>query len=121
LDVKAGLERCGRDEDRFLKILAVFAQDAEQLKEALTEPLEGQASFKELAVTVHALKSGASYVGAEKIAQKAAELEKAAQANDSQYITKAIGPLRDELSQIASFIQETLGRAGWEAKKAPNV
>ncbi|MDR1607406.1 MAG: response regulator, partial [Deltaproteobacteria bacterium] len=36
LDVKAGLERCGRDEDRFLKILAVFAQDAEQLKEALT-------------------------------------------------------------------------------------
>ncbi|MDR2141071.1 MAG: response regulator [Deltaproteobacteria bacterium] len=108
-DVAEGIERCGRSQERFLKVLEVFVKDAEELEGLLIEPEEADlAGFSELAVTIHALRSGAAYVGAGLLSQAAARLETAAKERDRHYLSQSLGAFRGELKKFVRFISQAL-------------
>ncbi|MDR1578430.1 MAG: response regulator [Deltaproteobacteria bacterium] len=112
LNVLTGVERCGQSQVRFLRVLAVFIQDAEELGQALVEPPEGALqAYEDLAVKAHALKGGAAYVGAEDLSLQAAKLEKAARERDHQYLVINLEPTRQELKALANYLKNVLNEA----------
>jgi CheY-like chemotaxis protein/HPt (histidine-containing phosphotransfer) domain-containing protein len=87
MDLVAGLERLGDDEELYLEVLGAFVQCTPPLLDKLRSP--ARESLGEYAVLVHGVKGSSLNVGADKVGHLAAGLEKAARAGD--YETVAAG------------------------------
>ena len=75
----------GNSEAQYIEVLRMFAEESEEKKNRLTSFLETE-NWKEYGILVHALKSNLRSLGAEALAEQAFALEKAAKAEDGQFV-----------------------------------
>jgi len=103
----------GGTKARYFSVLSIFNKDAQMRLSALRGSLkDGMRSF---VINVHALKSAAAAIGAEKISEHAAMLENAGRAGDEAYIHANIGVFVEHLTKLIEDINYTL-----ETEKAEN-
>ncbi len=86
LDVSFALKFLG-SEDLFWTVLKVYYRSIEK-KAELIKSLEEQEDWPGFTIEVHALKSSSKQIGAISLSEKAAALEKAGNARDSEFIHK---------------------------------
>jgi signal transduction histidine kinase/CheY-like chemotaxis protein len=107
VDVRLGLSRLGGSESRYLDLLAMFSSDALAGMPVLEQTPEGDfpSSFITL---VHALKSALANIGANKLSQTAALMEKAGREKDKSIIEANLPMFRNELIKMIERIQEAV-------------
>ena len=85
VDMRSGISNSGGVEEEYNEILAIFASDSEnRLAEIAKYHAEG--NLRALTICVHAVKSASANIGAEYMAEMAAELEAAGKAGDTVHI-----------------------------------
>lgn len=85
IDPEEGLRFMGGSEPQYIEILRLFVEDAGKKMEKLSGRL-ASSDMKEYGILVHAIKSNARSIGADRLADMAFELEKAAKAGDQVFI-----------------------------------
>ena len=85
IDPEAGLLNSQGSYDLYRELLCEFARDAEGKAGNLRRSFEAQ-DWKDYTIFVHALKSSAKLIGAEELSLMAADLEKAAKAEDAETV-----------------------------------
>ena len=81
-----GLRYMGGSEEQYIEILRLFVEDAGEKMEKLSGLL-AESDMKEYGILVHAVKTNARSIGADRLADMAFELEKAAKAGDAAFVT----------------------------------
>ncbi len=103
IDVDSGMSYCQNDADVYKDILVEFAKEykekAENIKLALREE-----NWKNYTVFVHSLKSTSKLIGAKTLSEKAAKLEVAGNASDSEYIINENDETMGLYKRIANLI-----------------
>jgi CheY-like chemotaxis protein len=105
VDVATGLARIGGSPERYLELLEMFRRDA-QADFALLEKEPDDASLRAFTTLVHALKNVLANIGANRLSQAAALLEKAGRAADNSAIRDTLPPFREELVALMVRIAE---------------
>ncbi len=85
INSEEGLRFMGGSETQYIDILRLFVEDEKEKTERLTGLLAA-ADMKEYGILVHAIKSNARSIGADRVADMAFELEKAAKASDQSFV-----------------------------------
>lgn len=94
LDVAYALKFLGTEE-LFWSVLKVYYKAIEK-KAKLIKTLEEEENWTEFTIEVHALKSSSKQIGAISLSERAAALEKAGNARDSQFIHKNTDRMLDQ-------------------------
>ncbi len=84
IDADVGMNNCGTAEG-YLSVLSVFHQTADEKIEEIAK-LYREGDIENYTIKVHALKSSARIIGAEKLSRLAEKLEDAGKRNDVDYI-----------------------------------
>ncbi|MDR2076800.1 MAG: response regulator [Desulfovibrio sp.] len=105
LDAAAGLARIGGSPDRYLDLLETFRRDAQD-GFALLAKEPDEASLRDFTIVVHALKGALAGIGANRLPQDAALLEKAGHEADMPVIRDKLPPFRAELAALIERIGE---------------
>ena len=87
IDPGTGLIYCQHDEELYEAMLREYARGADEKTQRMQASYEAK-DWKEYAVVVHSVKSSSRLIGAVKLSEKAARLEKAADGDDALYIEK---------------------------------
>lgn len=85
INVQLGLDYCCGDDDFYLEMLRTFRSQGAAKKDEIIALYES-ANWKDYTIKVHALKSTALTIGAEKLSEQAKMLEQAGKKNDTDYI-----------------------------------
>ena len=104
IDLAAGLANSQGRHPLYRELLQEFVQDAEAKAVNLRNCLETQ-EWRNYTVFVHALKSSARLIGAEKLSCMAAELEKAGKAEDASAIRTGHPALMAEYERITESLR----------------
>ncbi len=108
LDTRSAIAMLG-SEPLFWKILADYYRNIEK-KSAFIKELETAGDWAGYTIEVHALKSSSRQIGANALADLAAEMEKAGNARDSALIRQRTDPMlekyRSYIPVLAPFLQE---------------
>ena len=99
LDVDAGLEYCGDGED-YIMALQMYRENAQKRAEEI-EKYYAAGDIKNITVKVHALKSSSRSIGALKLGEFAARLEKAGNSGDKKMLDENLGELISRYRQLA--------------------
>ncbi|MBQ7613958.1 MAG: response regulator [Butyrivibrio sp.] len=103
LDIDAGLNYCGDAED-YLMTLETYLESAEKKADEI-EKYWAEKDVKNTTVKVHALKSSSQAIGALKLSEFAARLEKAGNEGDLEMLDKELGELVFEYRQLAGDLE----------------
>ena len=106
LDVSRGLEYCG-DADSFLFALDTYQGSVSEKTEQMQAELEKE-DMEAFSLIVHSLKSTSRAVGIQDISERAAELEMAAMAGDTESVRKNAPELFSRYRDIGRQIKEAL-------------
>ena len=104
INYASGLAGTQGRHDLYRELLCEFARDAEEKAASLRRCFEAQA-WKDYTVFVHALKSSARLIGAEKLSRMAAEMEAAGKAEDVPAIRTGHAPLMAEYERTAEAVR----------------
>lgn len=117
IDTKIGVSFIGNDYSMYADVLFEFAKQEIENARLFNDYLS-KGDIYNYTIKVHALKSAARNIGAIKLSEKAAELEKAGKEENISFISKENGSLLDmyhdtvlSLSDIASYVKEKKERA----------
>jgi CheY-like chemotaxis protein len=83
LNVRAGLGYIGDNRESYFGVLRFFSDKCDSYLEELDKALKGEI-WGDYAIKIHALKGVCANIGAEKLSQRAAALEKASKAGDEE-------------------------------------
>ena len=86
LNITAGLARLDYDEESYLQILHSFSDHIPELLETARKEVSG--NLMEFRIAVHGIKGSSRGIGADDLADKAEELEKAAKHGDEAFVKK---------------------------------
>ena len=103
IDTDAGLDYCG-DGESYLMALEMYRDSAEKKSEEI-EAYWAEGDIKNTTVKVHALKSASRSIGALKLGELAARLEKAGDSGDRETLEKELGGLISRYRQLASDLE----------------
>ena len=106
IDTAAGLANSRGDAALYRELLCEFARDAEEKDGSLHRCYEAE-DWKNYTIFVHALKSSARVIGAGELSGMAAELERAAKAEDAATIRAGHSPMMNEYGRITEAIRAT--------------
>ena len=104
VDSAAGLAGSQGRHDLYRELLCEFARDAEEKTGNLRRCFEAQ-DWKEYTVFVHALKSSARLIGAEKLSGMAAELESAGKTEDAAAIQAGHSAMMKEYGKVTEAVR----------------
>jgi signal transduction histidine kinase/CheY-like chemotaxis protein len=110
VDVAGGIARLGGSQRRYLDLLETFNRDAEA-GFPLLEKEPDALSLRPFTTLVHALKSALANIGADRLSQMAALLEKAGREADLFAIHDELPPFREELAVLVTRIREITASA----------
>ncbi|MDR2668730.1 MAG: response regulator [Desulfovibrio sp.] len=131
VDTEVGLERIGGSYSLYLQLLAVFCTDAEAClallaaePEETTANIRGEAcppqtvadhsgrspdaSLRAFITQIHAVKSALANIGAERLSEEAALLERAGKETDMSLIREKLPAFREELAALTARIGAAL-------------
>ena len=108
---ETGLQYCQQDEALYRSIMEEYAEGYGEKARAM-EAYYARKDWKNYAILVHALKSVSRMIGAEKLADTAAALEKAANGENEAGITAAHQTMLEQYEAIAAAIRSILPEAG---------
>ncbi|MDR1035919.1 MAG: response regulator [Deltaproteobacteria bacterium] len=111
VDFQSGLDRCRGQKDRFKKLLGFYVSDLDGWQAMVEEGMAtGTMDMKNATISFHAMKSASATVGAMKLSEEAAGLEKAGREEDSAYILSRLERCSRLLAgvrhRIETFISE---------------
>ena len=107
LDVKSGLVMTGRTVDGYCSLLSTFCADTEKRLQSLqTAPAAG--NLPDFIINVHAIKSAAAFIGADKLSKKALKLEEAGKAGDMAFINDYFSNFIDLLTEFLKNIHKAI-------------
>ncbi|MDR1471197.1 MAG: response regulator [Synergistaceae bacterium] len=115
VDTAAGITRTGGSRRRYLELLALFRQDAEDGSALLAREPDA-ASLSSLTTLVHGLKSALAIIGANDLSQTAALLEKSARQSDMSAIRENLTSFRERLAALTERIAEIAGPVSEEGE-----
>ncbi|MCR5356830.1 MAG: response regulator, partial [Lachnospiraceae bacterium] len=106
INTEDGIKFCAGDEDFYHEILGDYRDSYDKRTAELDEALKAR-DMDAYGISVHALKSISRTVGAAKVSQMAADLEKAAKAGDTETVEKGhkemIGLFKETVEYISSM------------------
>ncbi len=105
IDMREGLKYCAGDEDFYHEILKEYRDSYDERSGELAEAL-AVSDMKSYAIKVHSLKSVSRTIGAAKLSEMAATLEKAAKAGDEETVRDKHPVLCREYRAIVSAIKD---------------
>ncbi len=108
VDVQAGLDYFGRDEDFYKTVLLEVATEAEDKQVELDMFMDNN-DIQNYEILVHALKSTSKMIGAFSLSEKALELEKAAKRDDIDFIKQNHQEMIREYENIVDGIADIFG------------
>jgi len=117
LDVEKGIALSGGNVEKYMKTLAIFLRDGSEKNEEIKECLKKD-NLPLYVINVHALKSAAANIGANKLSEMAKVLEVAGSQEDLTFIQTHNAKLLSTLEQLMNNISETL-KAGKQAERKP--
>ena len=103
IDLDAGLTYCG-DGESYMMALEMYMNSAENKAEEI-EKYWAAGDIKNTTIKVHALKSASRAIGALKLAESAAGLEKAGNSGDTDTLSKELGGLTCGYRQLARMLE----------------
>ena len=103
IDTKSALSFCGGNEDFYIELLKEYGGSYEKKLRELKDALDSK-DLKNYGIMVHSLKSTSKTIGASKLFEAAAELEKAADEGRLDDIIDGHEPLSKEYSRVVSAI-----------------
>jgi len=103
LNVSAGVEFSGGDEEFYLEILTDYANDAEEKCNALSKYMKAK-DWKNYKILVHSIKSASKTVGASYISEEARKLEEASAREDEEYVVANHNALISDYRTLAGRI-----------------
>ena len=109
LDVTAGLQNSGMDEDIYLSALHQMVGLAEEVAEQLTTCLES-GDLHRFRVEVHGAKGMLATLGATKLAAEALEMELSSKDGDAEYCTRSLPPFIEHFAALIDGIGAAIGR-----------
>jgi signal transduction histidine kinase/CheY-like chemotaxis protein len=107
IDVRNGIVATGGDFKRYMQTLAVFHKDGTQKIEEIEKSL-GAGNYHLYTTYVHALKSAAANVGANRLSEAAKELEMASKHEDVAFVKKHTVQLIASLKSILEDVSDVL-------------
>jgi signal transduction histidine kinase/DNA-binding NarL/FixJ family response regulator len=102
-----GLTLTGDSPKRYREILALYCEDMAEQAAALSE-IPRLENLQDFAVHFHSIKSASANIGAERLRNRAAELEAAAKRKDILFITQHLGAFVVDLRAMFARIQIAL-------------
>ncbi len=119
LDVNAGVVHCGSRE-AYIETLKMY-QDAARKNADEIEKYWNEKDLKNTAIKIHALKSTSRVIGAIKLGDLAAHLEKAAEAADTKTLEREIGNLLSDYRMLANALAPLNEMEVMEAESSPLI
>ena len=116
LDIAGGVKRFDGDEEVYLPVIRAYARNTPQLLETARTVTE--ASLPDYAITVHGVKGSSRGILADRVADLAEALERAAKAGDFGYVETHNASFIEAASQLASDIGGMLARLDAERPKS---
>ena len=104
LDVDSGIEYCGDEED-YLYAISLYEQSGRKRCEEIEKYLE-EDNLKDLGTLIHSIKSTSASIGANELAAKALELEKACDNAEKEYIEANIMEFIEDYTQLVKKLGE---------------
>ncbi len=104
LDILKGVKNCGTEEG-YLSVLTVFHQTAKAKADEIQE-LYDKKDIPDYTIKVHALKSSARIIGADKLSKLAEELETAGKEEDTDYIAGNTERLLDMYRELDGYLSK---------------
>ena len=108
IDVSTGIKHCGTNE-AYIEAVTAFLDTADN-NIAEIERYIKETDIRNLTVKVHALKSTARIIGAEKLSSFAETLEKAGNKNDTEFVRNNIGRLLSDYRSLTDAISPMISR-----------
>ena len=109
IHAKVGLRYCGSDQEIYREVLESYLGQKTRYDGEMREAFEGK-DWKKYAILVHSLKSTSLSIGAERLSEMAAELEKAAKAEDEAILLNQGQELLEEYAQVLEEIASLLAK-----------
>ncbi|MHC1787854.1 MAG: transporter substrate-binding domain-containing protein [Christensenellales bacterium] len=113
LESAKAIRDLGIDEKLYSSIVREYLKENEETGQTLQQQLDAS-NFSQAALTVHKIKSSSGSIGARKLADCAARLQKALQAGEGE-------AAREESARFQQLLSETLGeiraRLSWDASR----
>ncbi|MDR0853845.1 MAG: response regulator [Clostridiales Family XIII bacterium] len=111
VNIPLGIEYVGGSITAYMGILADFCVDAREKMEKINQTRTDE-DWEEYAIYVHAIKGAARNIGIEKIADTAAQLERAAKNGEGQLVLENTDSFLSALNDLLTEIDEVLSREG---------
>ena len=105
VNIQSGIARTGGSTENYIAVLSMFRKDAEE-RLPLFKTAPNKDTLPSFITQVHALKSAAASIGAEKISTKAAELEAAANAENYSVYNEDLNEFAAELADLIEGIKK---------------
>ena len=107
-DVESGIFFCGGEESFYVSILNEYTAAYEEKKAVLDETFKS-GNYKDMRITIHALKSTSKTIGASELSQKAYEIEKACENEDSTFIENNYESFMEDYRIFRDDLNKILG------------
>lgn len=105
IDTDKGLEYCQQDEDIYRGVLREYAKEAPSRRESIVD-YYNKKNWENYSIYVHSLKSTSRMLGANELADLAANLEKAGKDGDEEVIYRDHDRALEMYDKLASLIRE---------------
>ena len=105
LNTENGINNSGGNNEFYLESLAVFYEDGIQKIDEIKRSLDN-GNISDYGIYVHAIKSAAANIGADRISEAASSLESAADQEDMDYIKAHTADFIAELEELLASIKE---------------
>ncbi|MDR0867934.1 MAG: response regulator [Planctomycetota bacterium] len=108
VNVEDGLTKVGGSPALYLKILAMFCQDAQARLPLFAQTPDGEEAWKNFTIQTHALKSGLASIGADELSARAKALEFAGKERDAAAVRRQLDDFRSALTELVKNVGDGL-------------
>lgn len=118
IHIASGLAYCRNDREFYLQMLEKFASDAAGKAEELDRAFAAK-DINDYRIHVHALKSSAKMMGADRLSEMAKELEDAAKQDDRTFLEEHHGALLATYRETARRVADAVGEQDGQEEESP--
>jgi signal transduction histidine kinase/DNA-binding response OmpR family regulator len=115
LNIFSGLLHFDNDEGAYVDVLKSYAKNTPPLLEKL--PVYAKGNLPDYAIVVHGIKSSSRSIGADELGSRAEMLERAAKANDAEFVREKTDGFVESVQALTDDIHEALLASGAEKPK----
>ncbi|GHS96520.1 hypothetical protein FACS1894139_08740 [Planctomycetales bacterium] len=108
VNAQAGLTKVGGNPATYMRILAMFCQDAQARLPLFAQTPDGEEAWKNFTIQTHALKSGLANIGADELSAQAKALELAGKERDAAAVRRQLDDFRPALTELVKNVGDGL-------------